>query len=110
MKKLLLAYDHSDGARQAIEDLLHSGLPSQVDVRVISIADVWLPPSVDVEDIPPENVPASQRAPRESALAALEESRQMAEEGAARIRQKFPSWKVEPVWKADSPGWAVLQE
>lgn len=110
MKKLLLAYDHSDGARQAIGDLLNAGLPLEVQARVICVADVWLPPANEVEGIAPEEVPASLRVHRESAFAEYEASRKTAQEGAARISEKFPSWKVEPIWKADSPGWAIVQE
>lgn len=111
MKRILVAYDGSECASHAIEDLGNAGLPPQAQARVLSVADVWLPPDPNpVEKAPPDYVPQSQIQNREEAIAIYQESRRMAEAGAAMVRAKFPDWEVQPIWKADSPGWAVLQE
>lgn len=41
--KILIAYDGSDCARDAIDDLRLAGLPDEAEAVVMSIADVWLP-------------------------------------------------------------------
>ena len=42
--KLLIAYDGSDSADSALDDLTHAGLPATGEALVMTIAEVWLPP------------------------------------------------------------------
>ena len=44
MMKILIAYDGSNCADAALEDLRRAGLPPEAEVVVLSVADVWLPP------------------------------------------------------------------
>lgn len=41
--KILVAYDGSEGAEAALQDLKHAGLPAEADVLVMSLADVFVP-------------------------------------------------------------------
>jgi len=108
MKRVVIAYDGSPAADAAIHDLVHAALPDQLDVTVISVADVYLPP-----EAPP--APASSVAPpvihraREKALCEVEAHRALAARACARIHTTFPKWKCTPLAVADSPGWAIVQ-
>ena len=42
--KILVGYDGSLCADAALNDLARAGLPQNVEVRVLSVAEVWLPP------------------------------------------------------------------
>ena len=42
---ILIAYDGSNAATAALEDLTRAGLPQQADTIVLTVADIWLPPS-----------------------------------------------------------------
>jgi hypothetical protein len=43
-KKILIAYDGSGGARQALEDLKRAGLPREAEAVTLSVAEMWLAP------------------------------------------------------------------
>ncbi len=43
--KGLIAYDGSECADSALDDLTHAGLPSKGEALVMSVAEVCLPPS-----------------------------------------------------------------
>jgi hypothetical protein len=43
--KILIAYDGSDCANAALEDLQRAGLPHVAEALIMSVADVFLPPS-----------------------------------------------------------------
>ena len=47
--KILIAYDGSDCARDAIDDLRLAGLPEEAEAVVMSVANVWLPPPSSYE-------------------------------------------------------------
>ena len=49
MMKILIAYDGSDCAKAALEDLKSAGLPTKAEALVLSIADVFVPPPFDEE-------------------------------------------------------------
>ena len=50
MKKLLIGYDGSGHADAAIDDLQRAGLPQDVEAIVLTVADAFLPPTVDPKD------------------------------------------------------------
>ncbi len=41
--KILIAYDGSDCAEAALDDLQCAGLPLEAEAQIISVAEVWLP-------------------------------------------------------------------
>ncbi len=47
--KILFAYDGSECADSALEDLRNAGLPEKADAIVMSLADVFLPPPINEE-------------------------------------------------------------
>ena len=54
--KILIAYDGSDCAEAALDDLQRAGLPREAEAVILSVADVYpLPPSSQ-EEKPPQTV------------------------------------------------------
>ena len=51
MKKILIAYDGTPGALAAIEDLRRAGLLGNSTAKIVTIADVWLPPPPPADDL-----------------------------------------------------------
>src|SRR4051794_22409701 len=93
--KLLIGYDGSKYARDAIDHLPHAGLPSDAEAIVVSAVDVW-PRIADGGD--PRRQPEPEtplvRAGHALAVGAMEEAEKLAREGAERVRKLYPKWDV----------------
>lgn len=113
--KLLIAYDGSQCADAALDDLTHAGLPVKGEAMVISVAEVWLPPP------PPSSLEIIEMAVTAKGPIHLErkymassrvvmEADQLATKAAARFQANFPEWTVkhEAVW--GSPNWEIFSK
>jgi nucleotide-binding universal stress UspA family protein len=106
MLKLLVGYDGSSFADEAIDDLTRAGLPATgVDARVMTIADAW------------SNEPGEEyaRAFPEAAAAAkaqldheLSQAERCATKGCQRLGELSPGWWVESEYAAGSPYWGLI--
>jgi nucleotide-binding universal stress UspA family protein len=110
--KLVIGYDGSDGARDAIHDLRRAGLPRDAEVRVVSVADVW-PPLPQSAYEPADETTSFDKAPivvkaRALAAQARAEAQAFAVEGEALVKTKFPEWKVSHAAYAGSPYLALI--
>lgn len=86
MKRLLLAYDGSTCADVALDDLTRAGLPSELEVMVLSVADVWLPANAeDPETEAIARLPLVVRKGRKTALCDLERSHRLAEQACMQL-------------------------
>ena len=111
MKKLLFAYDGSACAEAALDDLSLAGLPRELDVVVLSVAEVWLPANPDrLEPVYPDTVATAVRRTREQALREVDSSRALAERAAERLRANFPRWNIKAEAEGDSPAWALIKK
>ncbi|MGH6960148.1 MAG: hypothetical protein ACREE7_06685, partial [Dongiaceae bacterium] len=108
---MLIGYDGSPCAEAAIDELLRAGLPKEMEVFILSVADVWLPtdPVAPRPDIPPALSDVGRKA-RQQALDSLEASRRLAARGAERLRALQPDWRVSSDATADSPAWALIRK
>jgi len=112
--RILIAYDGSDGANAALDDLRRAGLPGTVEALIVSVAELWLPPpppgdeSVDASF--PLHVPAGLKRAREKVERAVEEVRALAIEAGERVRAVFPAWGVRAEVYAGSPAWEVIKK
>lgn len=108
--KILIAYDGSNHADAAVADLMHAGMPASGIARVLTIADVVMPPEL------PDRLAASESEPRTladappHAASALRSALEIARRGAERARSTLPGWTIEAVAKADAPEWGVIKE
>ncbi|HTG43640.1 MAG TPA: universal stress protein, partial [Verrucomicrobiae bacterium] len=109
MNKILLAYDGSEGADLALNDMAHAGFPAMAEGKVLCVADVWLPAEPRPGE---ESFPEDERfaAVHKRAADALRDATEIAEGAAELLRKHFPNWKVSPAASADSPAWGILAE
>ena len=112
MKKLVIGYDGSEHANAAIDDLQRAGLSQDVEAIVLSVADAFLPPAVDPKDWGPtpvdEKIRKRAEEMRARALKARDEAASVAAEGAARLKELFPSWAVRAETDVNWPGWGII--
>jgi nucleotide-binding universal stress UspA family protein len=97
--KLLIAYDGSECADRALNDLTHAGLPAKGEAVVMTVAEVWLPPPPpSAQEIVHLALDAKGPARLErkylAASQAVVEADNTAENAAARFQANFPHWKV----------------
>ena len=105
--KLLIAYDGSECAETALEDLKRAGLPGDVEMLVMSMADVFLPPPDD--EVETVYVPDAVKRARELAQHQLGEAAAAAKQASEQIKSLFPGWQVRSEALADSPAWALIR-
>jgi nucleotide-binding universal stress UspA family protein len=109
-RKILIAYDGSDCANAALEDLHRAGLPPEAEALIMSVADVFLPPSSSPESTFPANVPAAVQRAWAQATHAVDEARALAQHARTRLLAAFPTWEVRAEACADAPAWAVVKK
>lgn len=99
--KLLIAYDGSECAREALAELHTAGLPCETEALVLTVAEPWSPPASTFAGVATESLPlASERA-----ATALEE----AQNAAAVIAGNFPSWRVTSLVETGAPATRIIQ-
>ena len=110
--KILIGYDGSECADAALGDLRRAGLPASAEVRILSVAEVWLPPP------DPDQSQSSSReaAPVSSLIApmyakarrAVQEAEAVANRGRDRLSALFPGWTVSANATSGSPAWEIV--
>lgn len=111
--KILIAYDGSECADAALDDLTHAGLPAKAEAHILSVAEVWLPPP------PPSSYEVLEQArqaksPRElqhnyaKACDAAKEALALAERAQDRVVTRFPGWTVTADSSCGSPAWELV--
>jgi len=112
--KILIAYDGSKDAESAIDDLPCAGLPTKGLAKVVSIAEVWLPPPASTPD---ESIATESEFLHDSARAAqmkgereVGEAEILAKFGADRVRNMLPGWSIQSHASYGSPGWEIVAE
>lgn len=108
--KIIIAYDGSDSANAALDDLERAGLASDAEVLVMSLADVFVPPPIDeVDNTFPMYVPDGVRRAHERAQLKLNQAEALAKRASDQVKSVFPSWQVRYEAQADSPAWALIR-
>jgi nucleotide-binding universal stress UspA family protein len=110
--KILIAYDGSESADKGVDDLSRAGLPSEADVVVVSVAEVWLPPPPDdegLDDTFPFQVPAGLKRARAHAAHIVKHAEELAERGSKRVQHIFPRWTVNYEAMNGSPAHELLK-
>jgi nucleotide-binding universal stress UspA family protein len=108
--RVLIAYDGSPCADEAIEDLQRAGLPSDVEALVLSVADLWFLPNSGPVAPTPVRVSTIMGEARATAATMMEAAKVRAQSASERLRTSFPGWQVEAKNLADSPAWAIVLE
>ena len=110
--KILIAYDGSEFAGAALEDLKRAGLDADAEALVMSVADVFVPDPVteQLDNGVPAYVPAAVKRAHERAQQQLEQAEVLAGRASEQIKAMFPNWRVSYQAEADSPAWAVIRK
>ncbi|HZS06825.1 MAG TPA: universal stress protein [Blastocatellia bacterium] len=99
--KILIAYNGSENADAALDDLGRAGLPRRAEVLVLSVYDHWLP-------APPSFGMVDTSFP-EQELREEKETLVQAERGRAGIRSLFPDWEAKAGAAIGSPASVIVQ-
>lgn len=111
MKKVLIAYDGSECAEAALEDLKNAGLRDSTEALVVCIADVFLPPPPGfLEDPLPEYIEKYVKKGWNYASRMIDDAKLMAERTAAKLKEDFPGWKIHSEAFAESPAWGIIRK
>ncbi len=92
--KILIAYDGSECADAALDDLNRAGLPEKASAVVLSVVENWLPPPSALEVV-------------EGAERRME-TRALAWRAAVHLRSSMPGWDVEPEVGFGSPATVIV--
>lgn len=93
--KVLFAFDNSECAQRALDDLFKAGFPDDTEVCVLSVIEHWLPPPSALEMV--------------THLDHDQEYLAVARRAAFQIQEARPSWNVSSEVRAGSPANAILQ-
>jgi nucleotide-binding universal stress UspA family protein len=93
--KILIAYDGTERAEAAIDDLLWAGLPGRAEALVV-VTDVWLTssPTELSRAVARRRILSSESSSFAPALREVEEGRALSREALRRLRALFPAWDV----------------
>ena len=94
--KILVAYDGSECADAALDDLRRAGLPSDAQVKVLSVVENWLPPPSALEII--EHIDRDQ------------EYLALARRGRPRLASMEPGWDVKSESGAGAPATVIIEK
>ena len=90
--KILIAYDGSQGADDALDDLPWAGFPPLAEALLVSVAEVFAPPTGPAEAV--GSVPPAVRKAWAEAAQAVEAARARVLQAQARVQALFPGWQV----------------
>jgi nucleotide-binding universal stress UspA family protein len=113
--KVLLAYDGTGGAKQALEDLKRNraGLPAETEVAVLTVAEalsVEGAPSFGAYGLGDMPITESQLRYIEAARRlALKRARKTAQEAARQLQARRPAWKVQAAAVAGPVAWSIIK-
>ncbi len=100
--KILIAYDGSNCADAAFDDLTRAGLPREAKVAVLSVAELWLPP--------PSGYEVLESAWTERPPGGKEEALALAKRAGEHLKLKFPAWEVAAESVSGSPAREVIDQ
>jgi nucleotide-binding universal stress UspA family protein len=111
--RILIAYDGSDCAEAALDDLTQAGLPKTAEAIVMSVSEIWLPPPpvASYEMLDQANsaqITEVEKKVYAKGSRAVKEAKALAERGVARVRAAFPKWKVKGEAIYGSPAWELV--
>lgn len=112
--KIVIAYDGSQCADAALDDLQKAGLPADAEAVIVSVAEVWLPPPPSsyeiVEAANEAQSPANLQKAYLKGSRAVCEARASAERAKERLQHNFPKWQIGIEASYGSPAWEVIMK
>jgi nucleotide-binding universal stress UspA family protein len=113
--KILIAYDGSQCADVALNEMARAGLPEESVAMILTVADVVLPPPIPpvpgiAEPLLSVQTPAAAREWRERAFRAVDDAYSLAAQAAEMVKKRFPAWTLSASSDGDSPAWAIINK
>jgi nucleotide-binding universal stress UspA family protein len=112
--KILIAYDGSDCAEAALDDLQRAGLPRKAEALVVSVAEAWLLPPPSAYEIVAQarevHVPSDLKRVYPEHSPAVYEAQSLADRAATRLRTNFPGWDVFAIGLLGSPASELVRK
>ena len=110
--RIVIGYDDSPCAQDAILDLQRAGLPDDTQALLLAVWDAFPAPPATEPAADPAFTPApvlrDVRRLRAFADQAVEQVRRTVMEQAAKLRDHFPTWTIDAEARADTPHWALV--
>jgi nucleotide-binding universal stress UspA family protein len=97
--KLLIAYDGSECAAAALEDLRWAGLPQEAEAIVLSVSEHWLPPPS-----------AFELAESDWQMSGADKALALAKRAAYSLDVDFPDWLVRAETASGSPARKLIEK
>ncbi|MGI8469780.1 MAG: universal stress protein [Pyrinomonadaceae bacterium] len=114
--KILVAYDGSTCADDALDDLPRAGLPRDADALIIYIQERWLPSPAGYEIVGETSVSSTSAAAKpalgkvEPEAKAEDKYSEKLERASERLSSHFPEWKIETLNLQGSPAREVIRQ
>ena len=113
--KILIAYDGVNPVEKKIDDLKRAGLPKDVEVKVMTTVDAFMPSTIGYSELSlPASSVAYMEAEREAACERIEKELERAKSKveliAKRFQQVFPKWAVHSEAFIDSPTEGIIKK
>ncbi|HUF04488.1 MAG TPA: universal stress protein [Aridibacter sp.] len=107
--KVLIGFDGSDSAKEAIEDLRFAGLPGDTEALIVTVTESWLPSDKPDEDTFSELLDDDIKWPwRNKALERVAQCEEFALDAWERLRSIFPQWQITHEVTGGYPEWAIV--
>lgn len=100
--KILIAYDGSECAEAALDDLRRAGLPRRINATVLSVLDYWMPLPASIGMV---DTDFSQQLLKEE-----QEIMKQAQRATGRLQKLFPEWEVSAETGLGVPGSVVVEK
>lgn len=97
--RILIAYDGSECAEAALDDLRRAGLPHTADALVFGVVELWLPPPH------PESYVLMPDTDQQPVVA---EANRLSLQAVERLKKNFPEWTVTAKVERGSPASEIL--
>lgn len=100
--KLLIGYDGSESSVAMLDDLKLAGLPSDTEVLVMSVAEMWL--------VPPPSYGLAQTDFVDAFELDVKLAKELAEKAGVQIKSLFPTWTVTIISTIGTPAREILKK
>ena len=100
--KILIGYDGSEASTAMLDDLRLAGLPNDIEVLVIAVAEMWL--------VPPPSYGLAQTNFVDNFQVDVRLATETAEKAVERLKQLFPEWKISIETAIGSPAREILKK
>ncbi len=100
--RVLVGYDGSEYADAAIEDMTRAGLPGNATAFVATVSEMWLRMPLSFGGVETSYV--------DETVSGLKQAREIAAEGAEKLKARFPKWEIEPAGAVGSPSEILLSK